>query len=159
MLSDIERGKVNPSVATMFRVASALGVPPHTFFPAPSEAPENESSRGKSRRVVLRPSQRPELPLTGGITWQRLTPRSEGPVEFIEMRYEPGAASGDAPHHHPGREMGLVLEGELTLELGPAQYVLRAGDSIAFDSTTPHRLANRGPDVLRLAWVNVHCRT
>jgi transcriptional regulator with XRE-family HTH domain len=162
LLSDIERGQVNPTVATLFQLTNALGVPAHTLFsldasPAPAEPTPGAAAGDVAPSAnVVRAGERAELPLTGGITWQRLTPAAEGAVEFIEMIYAPGASSGEAMHHHAGREYGLVLAGELTLQLGFVTHTLRAGDSVAFDSTTPHRLSNRGKDVLRLAWVNIN---
>ena len=176
LLSDIERGRVNPSVASFFSLANQLGVAPHGFFPGgqptlrhdlqslaagaadPRVASEPADTARPPEEVssVVRASERAEIPLVGGIRWQRLTPAPEGAVEFIEMRYEPGASSGEAMHHHPGREFGLVLEGELTLELGFQRYRLSRGDSVAFDSTTPHRLSNQTEALLRLAWVNIN---
>jgi transcriptional regulator with XRE-family HTH domain len=149
LLSDIERGQVNPTVATLFQITNALGMPAHTLFNLDASSPPAGGN-------VVRAGERAELALTGGITWQRLTPAAEGAVEFIEMIYAPGASSGEAMHHHAGREYGLVLAGELTLQLGFLTYTLRAGDSAAFDSTTPHRLSNRGKGELRLAWVNIN---
>jgi uncharacterized cupin superfamily protein len=55
--------------------------------------------------------------------------------------------------HHEGREFGLILEGELVVELGFEAYPLRSGDSIVFDSTTPHRLTNRSLQPMRALWV------
>ena len=43
---------------------------------------------------------------------------------------------------HPGREYGVVLEGRLGVRLRFEEYALGPGDSIAFDSTQPHRLWN-----------------
>jgi transcriptional regulator with XRE-family HTH domain len=160
LLSDIERGKVNPTVATLFSLAAALDVSAQTFFSVPdSGGPPSASSGRRSdtgEACIVRSSERATLELTGGIAWERLTPETEGGVEFMEMRYAPGACSGEGMHHHAGREYGLVLEGDLTLELGFRTHTLRAGDSVAFESTTPHRLSNRGAMVLRLAWVNIH---
>lgn len=156
LLSDVERGNVNPSVASLFSLATALGIPAHTFFPT-QPSPQTQASESSSpTALVVHPVDRPTLKLTGGITWQRLTPSAEGNIEFIEMLYAPRANSGDDMHHHPGRELGLVLEGQLLLELGFERHLLGPGDSIAFDSTTPHRLSNPGEQPLRLAWVNVN---
>lgn len=158
MVCDLEKGQVNPSVGTLFQIASALGVPAHALFPsgqAGMMAPADtvpETLAGAASPVV-RASERATIPLTGGITWQRLTP-SAGPVEFIEMRYPPGASSGEAMHQHPGREYGIVQSGTLTLDLGFDRHALNAGDSVAFNSTTPHRLSNLGTEELRMLWVN-----
>jgi mannose-6-phosphate isomerase-like protein (cupin superfamily) len=39
------------------------------------------------------------------------------------------------------------------VQLGFNQVTLRRGDTIIFDSTTPHRLANKGSEVMRALWV------
>jgi transcriptional regulator with XRE-family HTH domain len=96
---------------------------------------------------------RATIELMGGVTWQRLTPGSEENIEFMEVSYAAGATSGRAMSHHMGREFGLILEGELTVELGFEHYVLHAGDSIAFNSTTPHRMTNTGSTLVRAVWV------
>jgi len=61
--------------------------------------------------------------------------------------------SGANMSHHKGREFGLILEGELIVELGFEFYTLRPGDSIIFDSMTPHRLTNQNAKPMRALWV------
>ena len=53
---------------------------------------------------------------------------------------------------HPGREYGVVLEGQLGVQLGFDEYTLGPGDSIAFDSTKPHRLCNLGDVPVNGIW-------
>ena len=91
--------------------------------------------------------------MKGGVTWARLTANAEEGVEFLEITYAPGATSGMSMSHHEGREFGLILEGELIVELGFERYTLRAGDSIVFDSTTPHRLTNASDQPVQAIWV------
>jgi uncharacterized cupin superfamily protein len=57
---------------------------------------------------------------------------------------------------HVGKEFGIVLEGELTLEIGAARHKLTAGDSIIFDSSTPHRLLNEGIETVRAIWIDMN---
>jgi transcriptional regulator with XRE-family HTH domain/quercetin dioxygenase-like cupin family protein len=102
---------------------------------------------------VLHASARPTILLKGGVTWARLTAAAETHVEFLEITYACGATSGANLSYHEGREFGLILEGELMVELGFQQVTLRAGDSIVFDSTTPHRLSNKGSKPMRALWV------
>jgi uncharacterized cupin superfamily protein len=78
---------------------------------------------------------------------------AEAGAEFLEITYAPGATSGANMSHHEGREFGLILEGELVVELGFDTYTLRPGDSIIFDSTTPHRLTNQGAQPMHALWV------
>ena len=103
----------------------------------------------KSKGPVVRRGARPSIQLLGGVTWSRLTPCPEEGIEFMEICYEEGASSGDQMSHHAGRELQIVLEGELLLELGFEQYLLKPGDTITYDSTTPHRLSNAGQGPMR----------
>jgi len=61
--------------------------------------------------------------------------------------------SGASLSHHEGREFGFILEGELVIELGFESHTLKAGDSIILESTTPHRLINKGAQPMRAVWV------
>lgn len=102
---------------------------------------------------VVHAQGRPTIELKGGVTWSRLTATAESSAEFLEIAYAPGATSGANMSHHEGREFGLVLEGELVVELGFDSHTLCPGDSIIFDSSTPHRLTNQGSQPMRALWV------
>ena len=188
MLSQIETGKVFPSVRSLYSIASALGVSVDYFFPDPNgNEPSAENSmesaaeemtasemrdaklkgvtgtvvefpRAAKASPIVHASSRPTIELKGGVTWSRLTALAESGAEFLEITYEPGAMSGDNMSHHEGREFGFVLEGELVVELGFDSYTLGAGDSIIFESTTPHRLINKGVKSMRAVWVVLSTR-
>jgi transcriptional regulator with XRE-family HTH domain/quercetin dioxygenase-like cupin family protein len=96
---------------------------------------------------------RPTIELNGGVTWMRLTALAESRAEFLEIKYDPGAMSGAHMSNHEGREFGLILEGVLVVELGFETYPLTEGDSIIFDSETPHRLVNKSSKIMRAIWV------
>lgn len=109
--------------------------------------------RTPSPAPVVHANGRPTIELKGGVTWSRLTALAEAEAEFLEITYASGATSGANMSHHAGREFGLILEGELVVELGFDSYTLGLGDSIIFDSTTPHRLTNQGAQPMRALWV------
>jgi mannose-6-phosphate isomerase-like protein (cupin superfamily)/DNA-binding XRE family transcriptional regulator len=183
MLSQIETGKVFPSVRSLYSIATALGVSVDYFFPEPESGngtAENpvagavggltasemrdakvKGTAGKTAEFphsihsspVVHPNTRPTIELMGGVTWSRLTALAESGAEFLEIRYAPGAMSGANMSHHEGREFGFILEGELIVELGFESYALGAGDSIIFESTTPHRLINKSAKPMRAVWV------
>jgi transcriptional regulator with XRE-family HTH domain len=102
---------------------------------------------------VVHAASRPTIELKGGVTWARLTSLAEAGAEFLEITYAPGATSGANMSHHAGREFGLVLAGELVVELGFDAHTLSTGDSIIFDSSTPHRLSNPSAAPTRALWV------
>lgn len=175
LLSQIENGRANPSVMTLHNVASALSVPITFFFPNMQDTEpytENVITSDKTASEirannqmefdvatdappspVIRPGSRMAIELMGGVRWERLTPTEEENIQFLEIHYRPGATSGPAMSHHRGREFGVILAGELKLELGFEQYRLTAGDSVIFDSNTPHRLTNDGTETVRAIWI------
>ena len=102
---------------------------------------------------IVHANARPTIELKGGVTWARLTALAEPNAEFLEIMYAPSATSGAQMSHHEGREFGLVLEGQLVVELGFERYTLCPGDSIIFDSTTPHRFTNESLQPTRALWV------
>lgn len=77
-----------------------------------------------------------------GVVWQWLNSPDLVEAEILEITYEPGAASGEFPYRHAGREVVVVLEGRLVVEVLFDRYELEAGDSLTFESTDPHRYAN-----------------
>ena len=184
MLSQIETGKVFPSVRSLYGIATALSVSVDYFFPdlgnnnnlysenlvgsASEEMTASEMRDARLRETtetaailpytkqtspIVHANSRPIIELKGGVTWSRLTALAENGAEFLEITYVPGAMSGENMSHHEGREFGMILEGELAIELGFETYTLSAGDSIIFESTTPHRLANKGKGQMRAIWV------
>ncbi|MFN8456912.1 MAG: cupin domain-containing protein [Anaerolineae bacterium] len=112
-----------------------------------------DGAKSLSKEQVVRAGRRPKIELLGGITWERLTPNPEDGIEFLQACYEVGGKSGEKMSHHSGRELQYVLEGELLLELGFERYLLKAGDSIIFDSTLPHRLSNAGDTPMHIITV------
>ncbi len=184
MLSQIETGKVFPSVRSLYSIANALDVSVDYFFPEQNDgrvAPDGSgmSTLGamtasemrdaklngtggidtefapytQSSSPVVHAGARPMIELKGGVTWSRLTALAETGAEFLEITYAPGAMSGANLSHHEGREFGLILEGELVVELGFESYILHEGDSIIFESTVPHRLINKSTQSMRAVWV------
>ena len=92
--------------------------------------------------------------LDSGVIWERLTSHEHEDVDFLHVIYDVGgsSASDERLMRHPGREYGYVLSGRLGVQLGFERHELGSGDSIAFDSTTPHRLWNLGDEVVHGVW-------
>jgi transcriptional regulator with XRE-family HTH domain/quercetin dioxygenase-like cupin family protein len=111
---------------------------------------------GSIMAQVVHASARPTILLKGGVTWTRLTASAEADAEFLEITYACGATSGENLSHHEGREFGLILEGQLVVQLSHQEFILSEGDSIVFDSTTPHLLTNKGSQPMRALWVVWH---
>ncbi len=93
--------------------------------------------------------------LASGVRWERLTPHSDRDVEFLYVVYPVGAAScaEDALMTHGGKEYGYVSSGTLGVRVGFDEYELGPGASIAFDSSSPHRLWAVGDEPVHAIWV------
>lgn len=173
MVSQIETGKSQPSVSTLYAITSALGIsvqdvfeaavadldasfehvvgetgPPTTVLQALSALPPGRLG------PVVHEDERQVLTLDSGVTWERLGRLPPHNVDFLLVTYAPGGTSSStgALMRHPGSEYGVVLRGELVLTLAFEEMTLRAGDSISFESSTPHRYRNDGSEEAVGVW-------
>lgn len=157
-ISQIETGKIRPSVRTLYSLASAFGVTvDEVLFDEPPRAsrPAASPSAAEPGLTVQRASERPAIALNSGVRWERLMFWGDEDVEFLEATYEPDGASSpdDSFVRHHGHEFGHVLSGTLRVVVGFDEFILEAGDSITFPSSTPHRLSNEGTETVRAVWV------
>ena len=108
------------------------------------------------RRVgpVVHAAQREVLLLDSGVTWELLGKLPHTHVDFLRITYAPGGSSSGVGvlMRHSGTEYGHVLSGRLTLNLGFDTYELNPGDSVSFDSSTPHAYANHGTEPAVGVW-------
>jgi transcriptional regulator with XRE-family HTH domain len=166
LISQIEHGKATPSVATLYAIVSELGVSlDELFFDNPrgaaavpatverhadtgNERTPSSHWRAPSEGPVLRAANRLSLVLASGVRWERLTASHDPGVEFLYCTYPVGgeSAPADALMTHEGSEYGIILQGRCGATVGEDEYELDTGDSIAFDSRTPHRIWNLNDD-------------
>jgi|HubBroStandDraft_6_1064221.scaffolds.fasta_scaffold183524_2 mannose-6-phosphate isomerase-like protein (cupin superfamily) len=108
--------------------------------------------------IVQRGGGRKIIDLASGVRWERLTPGADAMTDFLEVVYSPGGHSTDErrPLRHDGREYGLIISGTLQANVGFESYELGPGDSIAFDSSTPHEYLNKTGDYVHAIWVVIH---
>jgi transcriptional regulator with XRE-family HTH domain len=146
LLSLVERGKTSPSIGTLVSVAHALGLHMNDLVPG-----ENRSwASPVTRRADQRQFSSPE-----GVTRRVIKDDRARGVEIAINEYAPGGRSAESLLHHEGYEYGMVLEGTLTVFLANGHHVLKAGDSIGYDSTRPHRICNESKRAARALWVNL----
>lgn len=164
LVSQIETGKVQPSVSTLYAITTTLGITVEDLFvPRPDGGePESETGpdpalealRGHRLGPLVRPGQRRVLHLDSGVTWELLGDLPPNQVDFLLVTYAPGGTSSSRGGlmRHPGSEYGHLLSGSLVLTLGFEDLTLHPGDSICFDSTTPHRYRNEGSEPAVGVW-------
>jgi len=175
LISQIERGVSVPSVGVLYSLATELGSSlDYLLFGSgagpvgvSAETPAADSSPAVTSEprtavpptaIVQRGCDRRIIDLASGVRWERLTPQSEAMTDFLEVIYSPGGHSTDErrPLRHDGREYGLIISGTLQANVGFESYELGPGDSIAFDSSTPHEYLNKTGEVVHAIWVIVH---
>ena len=166
LISQIELGRVVPSVSTLYALTTALGVSMDSLFGqdqavADSRAWQNGRTRPREREasahelaLVQRRDTRRCIELEQGVRWELLTPDPEPGAEFLEVTYPVGGSSSPTNQaiRHNGRDYCLILEGLLSVQIGFEELVLSAGDSLAFDGTLPHRFWNAGTEPVRAVW-------
>ena len=153
LISQIERGRANPSVSTLYALVAALDVSLDELL-FNERRPAQQAAAQVSAGPIQRGHERHRIRLASGVLWERLTTVSEPGVEFLYVIYEVGGASSpeDAFQRHSGHEWGYVISGVLSVRIGFREYLLEPGDSISLDSSTPHRLASAGDTPVHAIW-------
>jgi transcriptional regulator with XRE-family HTH domain len=141
-LSALERGQMRASIATLRRIARYYGTNILSFF---------EAAAGNSR--VVRPEERKVLETTKGVRMELLA-WGDTAMEPHLFRIKPGGSSGES-YTHEGEEFLHILRGEFEIWLNTDEhYQLKPGDSLYFQSSTPHRWRNPGKKESWLLWIN-----
>ena len=141
-LSALERGQMRSSVATLQRIARFYKSNILSMFETNGEAPS-----------LVRPSQRKVLE-TSPMVRMELLAWGNTAMEPHLFRVKPGGGSGES-YAHEGEEFLHVLRGEFEIWLhNRGHYRLKSGDSLYFESSTPHRWKNPGRSEAWILWVN-----
>ena len=133
-ISLVERGKTSPSVATLHRLATALGVSMTFLFEEEEQrdvifVKASHRARTRSASVIMEN-------LGSGLRDQAMEP--------LLVILQPRADSGKEPIVHLGQEFVFCLEGKIEYEIRDDKYLLDAGDSLIFEAHLPHRWRNAG---------------
>lgn len=143
-LSQVENGKVSPSISKLKKIADALRTNIADFF---VERRDNDP-------VVLSPDRRVTLSLSrwnANLQSLVLNPSGKRMHPFFTT-IKPGGGSHGL-YSHVGEEFGLVLQGELEIELGGETYLVHQGESFYYNSTQPHSWINPGEKDTIVVWV------
>jgi len=141
-LSALERGQMRSSVATLRRIARFYKTNIMSLFETNGDAP-----------ALVRPSERKILETSPEVRMELLAWGNTA-MEPHLFRIKPGGGSGE-PYAHEGEEFLHVLRGEFEIWLHDKEhYRLKSGDSLYFESSTPHRWKNPGRSEAWILWVN-----
>ncbi len=145
-LSQVETGKALPSLDTLKSIANNLGTTVGNLIG------EDQVVRSSP---VIRSHERIKLnEISSGINLYLLTaPDPNKQMEPLLFKLSEKADSGASMYKHFGQEFVMVIKGSIEITLNDAVYVLNKGDSIYFNSSTPHSFKNLMEGDTEAIWV------
>ena len=144
MLGQIERGEVNPSVSTMWRIANGLKV----SFTVLMTRPQNET------QVVPKADMEPLLEDAGKVRNYTVFPfDAERGLEIYFVEWDAGAYLRADAHPAGTLEYITLHNGRLAVRVGDDEYMLASGDSIRFKADQPHAYHNAGTETATMSMV------
>lgn len=142
MLSQIERGQANPTLAVTFRIAQAFGMSIGELVDDPAAAGAVEIVHGDDPHNLFRDDEQCQI--------RTLSPlHMEKSVEFYELRLQPGASLESAAHFDGTRELLTVVTGSAVLKAGTTECQLACGDSAHYRADHDHAIHNTGEVTLQ----------
>lgn len=142
-ISNVENNRVSPSISTLRKILSGLGVGMADFFEPERDIPpgpffaDDQLIDLTSRVVANAIGHGPGL-----LALRQVGDARRHNLQILHEVYEPKADTGKTPLQHASSEGGYVVEGELEITVGDEVRVLKAGEAYLFDSRLPHRFRN-----------------
>lgn len=127
-IQQVEADQMSPPVAFIMRMAQAMEMDPGTFLN------KDEQAAIRDRRAQAHQQR------TQNYSYTTLTPDEESHLRAFMVTIEPQLAHKPVAYKHDGEEFIFVMAGDLELTLGSKVQILKAGESIHFNSDVPHKL-------------------
>lgn len=151
-LSQLETGRVVPTLRNLARIAMVFSKDLSYFF---ETEPHTLFRVHKKKERVRLPQTGVDDPTYYFESLGYMVPdRTLDPyfAEFIPLK----KGTEVRAHVHPGFEFLYVIEGELEIKHGDKLHVLEPGDSVYFDSSTPHAYYCAGKSPASVIIVTMH---
>ncbi len=152
MLSQIERAQANPTVAVVWRLANALGVPIAELLGAAPVAPAAPAI------TLVRTQATPSLRSPDGLCELRILGPVEmaGQFEWYELRLQPGGVLDSQPHESGTREHLTVASGSMELQVADAIQKLKVSETARYPADCNHAIRNNGKTAASAWLVVIH---
>jgi transcriptional regulator with XRE-family HTH domain len=135
MLSQIERGEANPTLAVAYRIAQAFGMTIGELTDFPSPRPRIDVVRHDDSAYLFRNDEVCRI--------RTLSPlHLEKEVEFYELTLRPGGTLSSSPHYRGAREVLTIQQGAAKITSGEETSELQQGDSAHYPADVPHAIQN-----------------
>jgi transcriptional regulator with XRE-family HTH domain len=140
MLSEIERGRANPTLAVAWRIAQAFGLSLGQLVESPAaSSPQIDVIRADDRTYHFRNDRQCRI--------RTLSPlHLEKSVEYYEITLRPKASLRSSAHFKGARELLTVQKGSVKVTSGDDTVELKTGDSAHYPADVPHAIQNTAPD-------------
>lgn len=138
MLSQLENGKLIPTLPTLARVAMVFDVGIDYFFVDRRRKRTFAVSRSNER---IRFPERPDVTRPAYFFECLAYAAQEKTVQAYLAEFPKRNPDEVTDHFHEGSEFVHVLEGVLEIRYQDETHTLKAGDSVYFDSAEPHSYA------------------
>lgn len=140
-ISQIEAGRLNPTVSMLKKVLDGIPMSMSEFFADHFEMTD---------RIFFRCEDLTEI-ADGDVSYLQVGPSLHNKsIQLLKECYQPGAGTGRHAIQHQGEECGIVLCGRLEVTVGERTSILRAGDAYYFKSDQPHQFRNPGNEPCEL---------
>ncbi len=138
MLSQIESAKVNPTVATIWKIARGLGVEIHALLKGSGESMRRFEVNRKESITILDTDEE-------GVHVKVLSPISMAEdLEMYSLTLKSKGVLRSAPHYPRTEEFLTVLEGKVRVTAGANKADLGEGDFIMYHCDIEHAIENLG---------------
>lgn len=150
-ISQFERGLTKASIASIQKMAQALGINLSQLF---DDDDDSTSQDIRPYPIIVRKSSRKKLSYPSPEnTVDYLLTELGSKFEVIYSRVDPGGGSGEPYTHDSDEECIIVIRGKMEINIGGNRYILEEGDAITFCSRIPHGWRNIGSEPAELIWV------
>ena len=137
MLSQIERGQANPTLAVTFRIAQAFGISIGELVEQAGSSANIDIVHADDPNNLFRADKECKI--------RTLSPlHTEKSVEFYELKIAPNACLKSAAHFEGARELLTVTQGSASIESGTTHCDLGVGDSAHYRADLEHCIENTG---------------
>ena len=141
LISRVETGSVSPSLTSLMKMVTSLGLKLHDLFTSIERGQASVVRKGEEKKFFTENNSTIEF-LASDIAMKKMEPiRLSAPAGFV---------SGEKPDMHYGEEFVFVLGGKVEITAGDETHKLGTGDSIYLAAGIPHRWRNPGKEIAQL---------
>jgi transcriptional regulator with XRE-family HTH domain len=145
-ISQIENQQASPSIASLERIATTLGVTLRDLF-SESHSPGLPFIRAADRPAIVSEWSKARIEALS-------LPQVPIPIDAILVDLQPGGSSGKKLHAAPSHRFAFVSQGTVTLSVGEVDYRLKRGDAITLPAGSLHRWTNLSRSGVRVLIVS-----